>query len=304
MTEWRKLGLVFRPAGQRPWMQTHAANPVALHLGGDRYRVYFATRDSESRSHVGYAEFDLGAPRETLSLSEEPALAPGPLGHFDDHGVYAASLVERAGELFMYYIGWNPGLRPPLFYASIGLAVSRDGGRSFEKMFRSPVLARGEHDPWMVSAPFVMLEGALWRMWYISGLGWEEAEGGALRSFYHIKYAESDDGVAWRRDGRVCLDLLPGETNIARPCVLKEGGLYRAWFSRNSGAGYQIGYAESRDGYVWERKDSEAGIDLSESGWDSEAIAYPWVFVHGGRRFMLYNGNGFGRDGFGLAVEG
>jgi len=300
---WRKLGLVFSPAGRHPWMQTHAANAVPLGLGGDLYRVYFSTRDRRNRSHVGYAEFDIKSPGELLRVSEEPVLSPGPLGYFDDHGVHPSSLVAFEGRLFLYYIGWNPGLRPPMFYASIGLAVSDDGGLSFRKVSPAPLLARGPFDPWMVSAPFVMREAdGRWRMWYISGFKWEEDERG-LRSYYHIKYAESEDGFGWRRDGLVCLDLLPGESNIARACVLKDAGVYRAWYGHSAGEGYRVGYAESPDGYSWRRLDAEAGIGVSESGWDSEALEYPYVFAHGGTKYMIYNGNGFGRDGFGLAVE-
>ena len=139
-------------------------------------------------------------------------------------------------------------------------------------------------------------------MWYVSGLRWERS-GDSLRSFYHIKYAESEDGVLWRRDGRVAIPLAPGESNIARTCVLKEEHGYRAWYSFSSGDGYRIGTAISRDGVSWERRDAEAGIGLSNSGWDSLAIAYPWVFRYGGREFMLYNGNGFGGGGFGLAFR-
>jgi hypothetical protein len=68
------------------------------------------------------------------------------------------------------------------------------------------------------------------------------------------------------------------------------------------GETYRIGYAESADGLSWKRHDAQAGIDVSEEGWDSEMIAYPWVFDHGGRRYMLYNGNGYGETGIGLAV--
>jgi hypothetical protein len=31
-------------------------------------------------------------------------------------------------------------------------------------------------------------------------------------------------------------------------------------------------------------------------------ICYPFVFDHAGSRFMLYNGNGYGKTGFGIAV--
>jgi len=52
----------------------------------------------------------------------------------------------------------------------------------------------------------------------------------------------------------------------------------------------------------WKRKDREVGIDVSASGWDSEMIEYPFVFDHKGERYMLYNGNGYGKTGIGLAV--
>ena len=299
---WCKLGLIFSPSGQYPWMRTHAANPVALRLEGDLYRVYFASRDEHNRSHVGYVEFNIRSPQDILNLSTKPVLAPGPLGYFDDHGVYAAAIVEHERKLFMYYTGWNPGARRPLFYTSIGLAVSEDMGKTFHKTSPAPIMARSDFDPWMVSAPYVILDQSIWRMWYISGFKWEE-RGGSLHSYYHIKYAESKDGVQWMRNGLVCIELKEEERNIARLCVLKENGIYKGWYSYSAGQGYRIGYAESPDGYIWTRMDDKTGIDVSLSGWDSNALAYPWVFTHEGRKYMLYNGNEFGKEGFGLAIE-
>lgn len=280
---------------------THASAPVAVSVNDSLYRIYFSTRDGRNRSHVGYLELDIQRPAEIPSVSDEPVLRPGPLGHFDDYGVYGSSILEHDGMLFMYYIGWSPGQRGPLFYSSIGLAVSDDRGNTFRKISVAPVLARSEYDPCLVTAPFVMVENGVWRMWYVSGFKWEEDEDG-LHSYYHVKYAESKDGLQWERNGLVCIDLLHGERNIGRPCVVKENGAYKMWYSYNQGAGYRIGYAESPDGYVWTRLDDQAGIEVSESGWDAEALAYPWVFTHEGVKYMLYNGNRFGRDGFGLAT--
>ena len=300
--EWRKLGLVFSHNERYEWMNTHAASPVALQLRQDLYRVYFASRDALNRSHLGFVEFNVNAPQEILCVASEPVLAPGSLGHFDDHGVYAASLVQYQGVIYLYYIGWNPGIKPPLFYSSIGLAVSVDGGESFSKTSVAPIMARSEHDPCLVTSPCVMIDGNKWRMWYVSGFKWEQIADG-LQSYYHIKYAESDDGVTWNREGLICIDHQIGERNIARPCVIKENETYKMWFSYNKGEGYRIGYAESPDGYGWTRKDAEVEIALSDTGWDSEAMAYPWVFSAQDKKYMLYNGNGFGRGGFGLAVE-
>jgi predicted GH43/DUF377 family glycosyl hydrolase len=266
------------------------------------HRVYFASRDDANRSHIGWVELDLADAERPRAAATEPVLAPGRLGCFDDHGVYAASLVAHEGTLFLYYVGWNPGPREPLFYASIGLAASDDGGLSFRRHSAAPVLARSDFDPCLVTSPCVLLDEGRWRMWYVSGFAWREDAAG-LTSYYDVKYAESADGVNWERDGRVCIGLEDGETNIGRPCVLRDEGGYRMWFASNRGEGYRIGYAESDDGLSWRRVDGQEGLEPSGAGWDSQAVAYPWVFANGSRTAMLYNGNEFGRDGFGLAVE-
>ena len=66
--------------------------------------------------------------------------------------------------------------------------------------------------------------------------------------------------------------------------------------------GYRIGYAFSDDLINWTRDDEHAGIDVSADGWDSEMQCYPSVFACDRKTYLLYNGNEFGRLGFGLAV--
>jgi hypothetical protein len=135
-------------------------------------------------------------------------------------------------------------------------------------------------------------------MWYGSNLSW----GAEQKDMAHvIKHAQSQDGIHWTRDGAVALGFAaPGEYALSRPSVLREGGKFKMWYSYR-GAAYRIGYAESADGRLWTRRDADAGIGVSASGWDSESVEYPQVFDHAGRRYMLYNGNGYGRSGFGLA---
>lgn len=300
--KWRKLGLVFVPSGQNPRMRTYAALPVAQRLDDELYRVYFSSRDEQNHAHIGFVEFNISSPADIVRTSDDCVLAPGPLGHFDDCGVLTSSIVEHKHSLFLYYTGWNRGGRKPLWYGTIGLAVSEDMGRTFRKISPAPIMDRSEWDPCLVASPCVLVADGIWRMWYVSGFKWKEI-GRDLHSYYHLKYAESKDGIHWERNGVVCIDHQPQERNIARPCVIKDDDTYKMWYSYNAGRGYRIGYAESPDGYAWARKDDEAGIDVSLSGWDSRALAYPWVFCHKEKKYMIYNGNAFGRDGFGLAVE-
>jgi hypothetical protein len=101
----------------------------------------------------------------------------------------------------------------------------------------------------------------------------------------------------------VAVDYREGEFAFGRPCVVRDDqlGRYRMWYSVR-GDTYRLGYAESRDGIRWRRCDDRAGLPLSASGWDSEMITYPVVFRDRGTFKMLYNGNGYGRSGIGLAT--
>jgi hypothetical protein len=62
-----------------------------------------------------------------------------------------------------------------------------------------------------------------------------------------------------------------------------------------------VGYAYSYDAVNWFRDDENVGIELSKEGWDSEMMHYPHVFNVNGQHYMIYNGNEFGKYGFGIA---
>jgi hypothetical protein len=265
----------------------------------DDLRLYFSGRDTGGRSVTGYADGDPREPR-SLRFASLPILEPGPLGTFDDSGAMGSSLVAHEGRKYLYYIGWTRGVSVP-FYTFVGCAVSDDGGKTFERVSAAPLLERSDADPYLTTSPWVLIDEGSWRMWYASGTGWEPTEEGP-RHRYHILHAESRDGITWRRSGHVCIDYLnDDEYAFARPCVVKTNRGYRMWYSYRGDA-YRIGYAESVDGLQWERKDAEAGIDVSGEGWDSEMIEYPCVFEYRGDSLMLYNGNGYGATGIGLAL--
>jgi hypothetical protein len=295
---WEKRGLIVPSPPPVSWAVSHAMVPFVEPTNAG-VRLYFSSRDDRERSVTGCADFD---PRDPSSVSfhERPLIGPGALGAFDDSGAMGASVVEEGGRKYLYYIGWSRGVTVP-FYTFVGCAISEDGGRSFTRVSAAPILERNRHDPFLMTSPWVLVEDGLWRMWYASGSGWEAGEDGP-RHYYNIRYAESEDGIAWTRTGRVCIDFAGEEEYaIARPCVVRRGDHYGIWYSYRGDA-YRIGYAESADGLDWERKDAEVGIDVSANGWDSEMIEYPCVFEYDGTSFMLYNGNGYGATGIGLAV--
>lgn len=296
MGHFQKTGLLVRPPTSLPWSLSHAAVPFVD--SGDPLRLYFSTRDESGRSQLARAMLDLDAHR--AELEPKAVLRPGPLGAFDDRGVMGSCIVRSGGSLFLYYTGWELGVTVP-FRNFIGCAVSNDGGVTFRKVSKGPVLGPIDLDPFMAHSPWVLVEDGRWRMWYCSTTKWY-LHGNEPRHLYHIKYAESGDGIAWEREGHVCVDFAgPHEYALSRPCVIRDGDRYRMWFSTR-GEQYRLGYAESSDGLSWERHDELAGLEPSAEGWDSEMICYACVFDRDGDRHALYNGNGYGRTGIGHAV--
>jgi hypothetical protein len=300
-TVWQKRGLLLAPDPAIAWMETHAMLPVPV-ATADGVALYVTGRNREGCGQVGRCRLRWVGGTPAVEVDTPLPLVPaGPLGAFDDRGVSASAIVESGGRLFLYYSGWSLGVTVP-FYVFLGLAISEDGGRTFEKVSPAPILGRTDDDPFSTGHPAVLLEDGLWRMWYVSCSDWRMVDG-TPRHYHHVKYAESADGVNWRRENRVCIDhATSDEYSIARPWVMRDSGGYRMWYSYR-GAAYRIGYAESRDGLTWERRDGDAGISVSPTGWDSEMVEYPAVVSVDGSEWMFYNGNGFGRSGIGCAAR-
>jgi hypothetical protein len=297
--KWRKLGVIFSPTGNSQWMKSYAAVPFAEQLEGNVFRVYFTTRDIDNRSYVAYLDIDITNPFNILKISDRPVLAPGSLGGFDDSGAMGSWVTEHNSIKYLYYQGWNLGVTVP-FRNSVGLAVQSENS-GFRRYCPGPIVDRSMYEPHFTGTPCVIVDDGKWKMWYLCCTEWL-MENNLPKHKYHIKYAESDDGIYWLRNGVIAIDYAnEDEYAISRPSVIRDGELWRMWYSYR-GQAYRIGYAESIDGQKWTRLDSEVGIDVSPMGWDSEMIEYPFVFNHDGKLYMLYNGNEYGKTGFGLAV--
>lgn len=306
---WNKKGLIYESNGNFFWNKSHASVPTVYKVNETRLRVYFSSRDENNHTHIGFIEVNADDPQEILYEHELPVISPGRLGMFDDCGAMPSHAIDVGHEVWMYYLGWN--VRNTIAYHnSIGLAISKDGGITFEKFSEGPLFDRNYIEPFYSAVPFILRENDIWKMWYLSNTNWVEFNGKS-EPYYHIKYAESNNGVDWIREGRVAIDYKDeNECGIVRACVLKDGSLYKMWYAHRNienyrddkQNSYRIGYAESCDGIEWLRKDGEVGIDVSTNGWDSEMIEYPFVYDHKDKRYMIYNGNTFGKTGFGYAV--
>lgn len=308
---WKKKGLVFDINRYKSeYIVSHASIPFALQINGNLYRIYFSSRNKEGKSLPYYIEAIVTQGELTITgLPVGPLLDLGELGSFDDSGIMPSCLVKFGNKIYMYYIGWNPQVTVS-YRLSIGLAISEDGGDTFVRHSNGPICDRGIEEPYFNTAPFVIQDDAKWKMWYISCTKWQIINNYPEPS-YHVKYAESMDGIHWIREGTICIDYDDHAKAIGRPCIIKNNDEYIMYFSyrdivdyrTQKGKGYQIGLAISKDGKKWVKKYEDTQIALSEDGWDSVMMEYCHVFCDLNGKYMLYNGNDFGKDGFGYAFS-
>jgi hypothetical protein len=312
--KWTKLGKIFNPADHNLIYNgvgfAQSPQPVVF---DNHVRFYFSTREKDESgkflSHPSYVDFDLSF-KQILKVADHEIIPLGKLGCFDEHGIFPFHVVKDGNRLLAYTTGWNRKISVSAD-ASVGLAISENGGESFTKIGDGPVLTASLDEPFLVGDSFVKKFDSLFHMWYIFGVRWAESIGEKEpQRVYKIAHATSEDGINWIRDGKTIIsDVLNQNECQALPTVIEIDSKYHMFFCfreafgfrTDANKGYRIGYAYSSDLTSWTRDDKALNLSVSETGWDSEMMCYPNVFECDGIVYLAYNGNQFGREGFGLA---
>lgn len=298
---WERAGLVYCANGDLPWRQSHAYVPTPYLLSDEIIRIYVAFLDATMIGRIGYVDVNASDPTNVVGLPDTPVLDTGRVGCFDDHGVTPMTVTKAGGELRLYYTGWqlDPVVRYRLF---TGLALSTDGGETFVRTSDAPILGSTHAERTIRTAAHVAFEDGLWRMWYIAGSETIVVNGKQVPT-YDMRYIESADGRSWGPQGR--LVMAPDnvdEYGFGRPYVVRNSRGFEMWYSvRTRSRGYHLGYAVSDDGLHWERQDHMARIEPVTSDWDSQMQAFSAIVDCKYGRYLFYNGNDFGRTGFGVA---
>lgn len=306
MQSWLKQGRIFNPIDDIDWAKTHSALPTPFVLKDGTIRVFYTSRDFEQKSMVSYFDLHPNDITKPFNITNKAVVELGGLGTFDDRGHTSSCIVEKNDSYYYYLNGYNIGT-PARYRISIGLAMS-DDLENFTRYSEGPIMDRSIHDPCGVATPFIVKINDLYHMWYTSFRKWEWINSDA-EPFYCIRHAVSEDAIKWSPDGKECIELIEGEGGIVRPSVIIRNGVFHMWYSyrKNTGyrerleASYRIGYSKSLDGVTWERLDHLIDLSISAAGWDERMVAYPFVFECKNEILMLYNGNGFGQSGIGLA---
>ncbi len=241
-------------------------------------------------------------------FSKKPVVEKGSLGAFDEHGIFPFSPVKIGEDYFAYTTGWSRRQSVDIDM-SIGLCKSEDG-LNFLRVSSGPLMTSSLNEPFLVGDAFVRQYNNTFYMWYIFGDKWMvPAQGGNPERRYRITQAVSADGLHWSRDGRYIISIDNQRECQALPTVAFFNNRYHMAFCyrdvfdfRNGGKNaYKLGYAYSIDLLNWIRNDDFIYSISSRKTWDSSMQCYPNLFVLDGSMYCAYNGNEFGKSGFGLA---
>lgn len=297
--KWNKLGRIYEFQTISTILNSHASNPLAVPLEGDTFRIFYSCRDVKNRSSVTYIDYDLKK-QKLLYVHKDPSFSFGSSASFYSDGVSIGNLYSVNETEYILFMGWQNS-NGDHWRGDIG-RLRLDDTALLELDPKNVFIGSDEEDKVSLSYPWVIFHKGIYKMWYGSTVNWEAGNGEML---HIIKYAISENGHTWVKHGLAIPYILGKAQAFSRPTLwIDDNEVYHMYFSYRGTPPmkYRIGYAISSDGINWFLKNEEAGIDVSDSGWDSEMICYPFIFDHKGERYMLYNGNGYGQTGFGLAV--
>jgi predicted GH43/DUF377 family glycosyl hydrolase len=260
--------------------------------------------------------------------SDQPVFTVGKKGEFDDQHILAPSVIYENGEYWMYYVGSQKDViakgiyKPPTNFTAekiervrknehadrlykLGLARSKDGIH-FTKYEGNPVMSFGDDRKGILTPNLLRHpDGSVLRengelVIYFTGVDMPF-------DYKHDVYrATSKDGIHWSKPSPALI------ANAYAPFVMKEGGLYKLWFTDVSKRPWLMRYAESKDGLKWTVREQPCLVP-KEQKWEGAGgdlvtlpvIVYPSVIKADGIYIALYGTywENQGRTAIGLAVS-
>lgn len=302
---WNKCGMIFDAQLHTfpLWASHSLLQPTPLLIkNGEVIRMFVGMRDQHGQSSVGYIDLASKNPKEILAISSEPVLSFGEDGCFDDCGVVPSAVYQQGEQCYLYYAGYSL-LKKVRFSVLGGLAVSESSEDKFKRASHVPVFERTDQHTLFRVPHTILKEDGKFKIWYGGGSQFFTMNDYTY-PIYDIYYCETDDlsKISSCNNKSVLSFSSEDEYRVARPYVVRIDKIYCMFLCvATKRDGYRLAYAESLDGIHWRRCDEQLNIDVSSEGWDSQMMAYPSFVQTPYGNYLFYNGNDYGKNGFGYA---
>ncbi len=211
---------------------------------------------------------------------DSPCLSLGSQGAFDDTHIFAPCVALEKGSYTMWYCGSSGAVADRVF--CLGRATSHDGV-DFARQSQSPVLSfsdgqRSVLTPTLLRKPdgSVCREDGELRMWFSSC---NFPSGDPLHTLHQ---STSLDGSGWSPPSEPQLE------HAYAPTIIKEGGVYRMWYTDVRAEPWCFRYAESRDGTRWSVTGN--AVLAVDQEWENGRLFYPSV-VKADEVYLMWYGS-------------
>lgn len=300
---WQKKGLVYKPQNEAPWWMSHGMAPAAIMYNAQTIRIYQGCLDANGISRIGFIDVAADNPCDVVLKSTTPVLDLGEPGCFDDNGVFPGHVYQYAGKVYLYYTGFQKLDKIP-FTNFGGLAISEDGGNTFVRVSKAPVMDRADEGLFTRAGTSVIVEDGVYKSCYSAGSEWAFVAG-KKRPVYEVYFLESLNGIDFPKRGKCIVPCNHAvEHGLGRPQIVKIKNDYYVFYTRRLlNFRYHMGVATSKDLKTWVRIDEWLStIRFGEEGdFDNQMVYFPCVLNTGEKTYLFYSGNNFGRDGLGYA---
>lgn len=257
VVKWDRTGPLFETGNAGAFDAAWCVLPHAIKMNDDRWHLYYTGNAGRGSGLSAFPGMGLATSTDGTNWarhSEEPILEPsGEHGTPDAIGVAGGSVVrisqpDGSSQWRFYYTGCpTVGKAHELNQQKTICLATSDDGIHWTKlgtvMLRDP---ERNYEDIGVAGPVVHQEpDGSFRMWY-SAIG-------TRHGYYSICYAESDDGIHWRRGVKSGdnLQLLPNGNGwekqmVEYPSVIQEGDHLRLFYCGNGYGRTGIGTAVSK----------------------------------------------------------
>ena len=297
--------LIIKPNKDIWWISMSVGPCFVRQVNKYIIEVFLTGRDKYGISRIGKSFLEIREDNtlRIIEIEEKPILDIGPPGCFDENGVSYPWIVKNNNIEYLYYVGWvNGGLNR--FQNFLGLATKSSEDKFFQRKFNVPILERSEQEPYGTGSCCVIKNNKKWLMLYTSFLPWQ----GIIKASnihphsqpsYNIKIARSDNLINWERNYQNILEFKSGEFIQGKPVLFKDNDKNHELYFSVRGEAYRIGIAKGSNINQLERGEN---LVFKKQEWISQTQEYAFPIKLNNKKYLFFNGNGYGKTGLGYTI--
>ena len=283
----------------------HYAQLPTIFDDGKNFHCFFSDRSRhKNNSFIRYMILDHKF--NEVFYQNKPFYQPNRIGFFDSHGAMPNQVIKLKNQYYLTYNGWNALVDH--YLNSVGLIkLNLNRGKfSYEAALENPFLGRNFDNPSSAVVPWVYFYRNQFNVYYIGTDKWKKVNN-KYQPLYYIKFAKGSNLYNLKTLNHKLLIDIYDEEVYSRPTIISyKDKLIMAFCSRkirdfrdgiNS---YKIQFATAnRKNLIWKRKEYLFSPNLD---WCNKQTSYPFFLKKNDIFYMFFNGNGFGKSGFGVAT--